>query len=38
MTNFVSEIFFPYSESKASVASTTPRPVADSLPSEPPRS
>jgi len=29
---------FPYSANKASVAKTTPRPVAASLPNDPPRS
>lgn len=38
MTNFRLEIDFPYSASNASVAKTTPSPVAASLPSEPPRS
>ena len=32
------EIDFPYSANKASVANMTPRPVAASLPNEPPRS
>lgn len=32
------EMHFPYSASRASVAYITPRPVAASLPSDPPRS
>jgi hypothetical protein len=38
MANAISEIDFPYSSNKASVAKTTPNPVAASLPNEPPRS
>jgi len=38
MANVMSEIDFPYSANKASVAKTTPSPVAASLPNEPPRS
>jgi len=38
MANVISEIDFPYSANKASVAKTTPSPVAASLPNEPPRS
>nr|AFK40671.1 unknown [Medicago truncatula] len=38
MTNVWSEIDLPFSVNHASVAKTTPRPVAASLPKEPPRS
>jgi len=38
MTNVWSEIDLPFSVNQASVAKTTPRPVAASLPKEPPRS
>lgn len=38
MTNVWSEIDFPLSANQASVAKITPRPVAASLPKEPPRS
>lgn len=38
MTNLCPDMLFPYSFSKASVAYNTPRPVAASLPRDPPRS
>jgi len=38
MTNRCPDTLFPYSLSKASVAKRTPRPVAASLPRDPPRS
>jgi len=38
MTNRCPDTPFPYSLSKASVAKRTPRPVAASLPRDPPRS